>query len=98
MYEICTDFQNEYDMSKAEAKNFHEGFGHFLNIMTDVNPELLLNSLWLKEHFFEMWNNMEPQEMLEKCIEHSVQRKKESQDYFKKHPSEPKIINKEKGQ
>jgi len=87
-HELCTNFGMMYEMSKAEAQNFHEAFSHFHIVMTDINNETLLNALWLQENFFKMHNNLQPKEMLDLCIEYAVKRQTTIKEYQQKHKEE----------
>ena len=75
-HELCVDFGSIYEMSKGEAQNFHEAFSHFHKVMTDINPEPLMNALWLQENFFGLHNKLTPKEMLDETISYAVQRAK----------------------
>ena len=89
-HELCTDFQNVYTMSKAEAQNFHEAFAHFHTVMTDINNETLLNALWLQENFFRLHNELEAKDMLRAVIKQSTIRQAEIKNYTKNHVKETK--------
>ena len=71
-YELCVDYQNEYHMDKEEAQRFSEAFSLFLKEMTKVNGAIFMNSHWLRENFFDLWNANDPPKMLRACIEYAV--------------------------
>ena len=71
-YELCCDFRNDYEMDAQEAARFTEGFSLFLREMTKVNGMVFMNSFWLRENFYEMWNRSDPKRMLRDCIEHAM--------------------------
>ena len=71
-HELCINFQHRYEMDKEEADRFHEAFAHFHKIMTEINNQWLLNTVYLDENFFELWNENDPKNMLEICIEHAI--------------------------
>ena len=74
-HELCTDFRIQHPtMADKEVAYFNEAFSHFHKIMTDANGQWLYNAQYLNENFFLLWNNNEPQEMLNLCLEHAMMR------------------------
>ena len=93
-HELCTNFGNEYEMSKEEANRFAKTFSYIHALMTNNNGATLHNLLWLQDNYFELHNKLSIEEMVKKCIEHSI-------EYLTivaipKQPASEDIINTEK--
>ena len=72
-HDLCTNLENEYEISKKDAEDLHTTFAHYHVIMTEINNEPLLNALWLQDNLFQS-GDMTTQEMFDKVMKHATRR------------------------